>query len=77
MEYTIILLAFTVMAMLMPSAYTVAWSKQEHKNELPILYLGLGISFLTVVSALAKSTQGVYVGVALAFILMLYVIFVR
>lgn len=47
-----ILIALTSLALNAPSTYTIAWSKQEHKEQMPILYAGIGTSAATVVGAL-------------------------
>ena len=35
-----------------PSTFTIAWSKEQHPEELPILYAGIGASLLTALGAL-------------------------
>lgn len=47
-----ILIALTSLALNAPSTYTIAWSKQEHKEQMPILYAGIGTSAATVIGAL-------------------------
>lgn len=47
-----ILIALTSLALNAPSTYTIAWSKDQHANELPILYAGIGTSAATVLGAI-------------------------
>lgn len=47
-----ILIALTSLALNAPSTYTIAWSKQEHQEQMPILYAGIGTSAMTVAGAL-------------------------
>jgi hypothetical protein len=53
--------------MMSPSVYTIAWSKAEHEADLPILYIGLGISGLTILGAFAKNEALMWFGLFLAF----------
>ena len=75
MDYTLIILTFTVMSLMMPSVFTIAWSKTEKAEHMPILYGGLGISLLTVLGALAKSESMVGLGLTFALIFFIYVVF--
>lgn len=47
-----ILIALTSLALNAPSTYTIAWSKETHASELPILYAGIGTSAATVAGAI-------------------------
>lgn len=47
-----ILIALTSLALNAPSTYTIAWSKDQHSEELPILYAGIATSIATVVGAI-------------------------
>lgn len=47
-----ILIALTALALNAPSTYTIAWSKEEHKEQLPILYAGIATSATTVFGAI-------------------------
>lgn len=47
-----ILIALTSLALNAPSSYTIAWSKEQHREELPILYAGIATSATTVAGAL-------------------------
>lgn len=47
-----ILIALTSLALNAPSTYTIAWSKEQHADELPILYAGIITSIATVVGAI-------------------------
>jgi Ca2+/Na+ antiporter len=73
--YEALLIAVTVIAMMSPSVYTIAWSKQEHKKDLPVLYIGLGISALTVVGAFFRVNALMWFGLLLAFVFFGYVMF--
>ena len=75
MEYETLLVAVSVLAMMSPSVYTIAWSKKEQAHHLPILYVGLAISFLTIVGAFAKSRTLTFLGLFLAFGFFAYVVF--
>ena len=46
-----ILVALTALALNCPSSFTIAWSKDQHKEEMPILYAGIGTSLATVAGA--------------------------
>ena len=46
-----ILIALTALALNCPSTYTIAWSKDQHKEELPVLYAGIATSAATVIGA--------------------------
>lgn len=47
-----VVVAMTALALNAPSTYTIAWSKEQHKEELPILYAGIGTSAVTVLGAI-------------------------
>jgi len=47
-----ILIALTALALNCPSTFTIAWSKEQHKEEMPILYLGIATSAATVTGAI-------------------------
>lgn len=47
-----ILIALTSLALNAPSTYTIAWSKEEHADQLPILYAGIATSAATVLGAI-------------------------
>lgn len=47
-----ILIALTSLALNAPSTFTIAWSKEQHKEELPILYTGIATSAATVSGAI-------------------------
>jgi hypothetical protein len=47
-----ILIALTALALNCPSTYTIAWSKDQHKEELPVLYTGIATSAATVIGAI-------------------------
>jgi len=54
-----VLIALTSLALNAPSTYTIAWSKQEHREQMPILYAGIATSAATVVGAiLGKKYHG-------------------
>lgn len=53
-----ILIALTSLALNAPSTYTIAWSKDTHKDELPILYAGIGTSAATVLGAILAKKKG-------------------
>jgi hypothetical protein len=53
-----ILIALTSLALNAPSTYTIAWSKDTHKEELPILYAGIGTSAATVLGAILAKKKG-------------------
>jgi hypothetical protein len=72
--YNALLIALTVIAMMSPSVYIIAWSKKEHKNHLPILYVGLGISGFTIVGAFLHSFSMMWLGLGLAFAFFVYVL---
>lgn len=46
-----ILIALTALALNCPSTFTIAWSKEQHKEEMPILYTGIATSAATVLGA--------------------------
>jgi len=73
--YESLLIAVTVIAMMSPSVYTVAWSKQEHREHLKVLYIGLGISALTIVGAFTRIDALLWLGLFLAFAYFAYIIF--
>lgn len=47
-----ILIGATSVAMMAPSAYTIGWSKQQHPEQMWILYGGLATSVVTVAGAI-------------------------
>lgn len=47
-----ILIALTSLALNAPSTYTIAWSKGQHPEQMPILYAGVATSALTVGGAI-------------------------
>lgn len=51
-DFERVLIAISSLALTCPSAYTIAWSKQEHKEQVPILYAGIATSAATVVGAI-------------------------
>ena len=46
-----ILIAMTSIAMNLPSAYTISWSIHEHPEQVKNLFVGLGLSGVTVLGA--------------------------
>jgi hypothetical protein len=46
-----ILIALTALALNCPSTFTIAWSKEQHKEEMPVLYAGIATSAATVIGA--------------------------
>lgn len=47
-----VIVTMTALALNCPSTFTIAWSKDQHPQELPILYAGIGSSLLTALGAL-------------------------
>jgi hypothetical protein len=47
-----VVVAMTALALNAPSTYTIAWSKGQHQDELPVLYAGIGTSAVTVLGAI-------------------------
>jgi hypothetical protein len=47
-----VIVALTALALNAPSTYTIAWSKEQHKEELPVLYAGIATSGVTVLGAI-------------------------
>lgn len=47
-----ILIGLTSVALNAPSSYTIAWSKEQHPEQLPILYAGIATSAMTVGGAI-------------------------
>ena len=47
-----IIIALTSLALNAPSTYTIAWSKGQHPEEIPILYAGIATSAATVLGAI-------------------------
>lgn len=47
-----ILIALTSLALNAPSTYTIAWSKGQHPEQMPILYAGIATSAATVGGAI-------------------------
>jgi|GEM_PF-5074243 len=47
-----VLIALTALALNCPSTFTIAWSKEQHKEEMPILYAGIATSAATVLGAI-------------------------
>jgi len=79
-DFERVLIAISSLALTCPSAYTIAWSKQEHKEQVPILYAGIATSAATVVGAiLGKKWHGdtiMWVGLAGTLGLFGYVTFI-
>jgi uncharacterized membrane protein YebE (DUF533 family) len=73
------IVAFTSLALNCPSTFTIAWSKEQHKEELPVLYAGIGTSLLTVLGALLgkkwHGTEIMWGGLAATMGLFTYVVF--
>jgi hypothetical protein len=73
------IVAFTSLALNCPSTFTIAWSKDQHKEELPVLYAGIGTSLLTVLGALlgkkCHGTEIMWGGLAATMGLFTYVVF--
>ena len=76
MNYTALIVAISVIAMMCPSVYTIAWSKRTKAEHLPVLYAGLGLSGVTILGALMNSWNLMWAGLVGAFGLFLYVIFI-
>ena len=70
-----ILITLTVLALLCPSAYTIAWSKEPHREEMKVLYIGLGISALTIVGAFLNIEWLMWLGLFCALGFFAYIIF--
>ena len=47
-----VVVTLTALALNCPSTYTIAWSKNQHTEDLPILYAGIGSSLVTAAGAL-------------------------
>ena len=47
-----VIVTMTSLALNCPSTFTIAWSKDQHAAEMPILYAGIGSSLLTALGAL-------------------------
>lgn len=47
-----VIVAVSALALNCPSTFTIAWSKEQHKEELPILYAGIATSAVTVAGAI-------------------------
>lgn len=47
-----VLIGLTAVALNAPSTYTIAWSKEQHPEQVPILYAGIATSALTVGGAI-------------------------
>ena len=47
-----VVVTLTALALNCPSTFTIAWSKDQHTQELPILYAGIGSSLVTAAGAL-------------------------
>jgi len=75
LDYEALIIAISVIAMMCPSVYTIAWSKKEKANYLPILYMGLGISGLTIFGALTNNRALTWFGIIVAFAFFLWVVF--
>ena len=73
------IVALTSLALNCPSTFTIAWSKEEHKEELPVLYAGIVTSLVTVLGALlGKRYHGMEImwgGLAATMGLFTYVVF--
>jgi len=70
---TRLLIGMTAIAMNMPSAYTISWSKKEHPESTGYLYGGLGITALTLVAAMTDQEKLLWLGLGLSFLFFLYV----
>jgi len=70
---TRILIAMTAIAMNMPSAYTISWSKKEHPDQTKYLYAGLAITFVTLLGAFLNHDPTMWFGLALSFLYFIYV----
>jgi len=73
--YEALLIAVTVIAMMCPSVYTIAWSKLEHPEHINTLYIGLAISGFTIAGAMLQSQTMIWLGLLMAFAYFLYVVF--
>lgn len=75
-----VLIALTSLALNAPSTYTIAWSKDEHPEQIPILYAGIGTSAATVLGAILGGkyygTQIMWAGLIATLALFGYVAFV-
>lgn len=73
------IVAFTALALNCPSTFTIAWSKEEHKEELPVLYAGIATSLMTVLGAILgkkwHGTEIMWSGLAATMGLFSYVVF--
>jgi hypothetical protein len=47
-----VIVAVSALALNCPSTFTIAWSKEEHSEELPVLYAGIITSAVTVAGAI-------------------------
>ena len=47
-----VVVTLTALALNCPSTFTIAWSKDQHPEELPILYAGIASSLVTAAGAL-------------------------
>lgn len=71
-----IIIAFSSVAMNLPSSFTIAWSKEQHPEQLPILYAGVGTSALTVLGAVLGKDKVMWAGLLASMGLFGYVTFV-
>jgi len=76
-----VIVAVSALALNCPSTFTIAWSKEEHKEEMPILYAGIATSAVTVAGAmLGDKWHGdtfMWGGLAATLGLFAYVVFVH
>lgn len=70
-----IIVAFSSVAMNLPSSFTIAWSKEQHPEQLPILYAGVGTSAVTVAGAVLGNDKLMWVGLVSSIGLFGYVTF--
>lgn len=47
-----VIVAVSALALNCPSTFTIAWSKEEHSEEMPVLYAGILTSAITVAGAI-------------------------
>lgn len=71
-----IIVAFSSVAMNLPSSFTIAWSKEQHPEQLPILYAGVATSALTVLGAVVGNDKLMWGGLVASIGLFGYVTFI-
>lgn len=75
-----VIVATSSLALTAPSAFTIGWSKEQHPEQMPILYAGIGASALTVLGAILGDRHHgnaiMWVGVGATVALFGYVTFV-